>query len=60
MVRRETKEKMGYKDLRGIVAKKETLGSKGSREMLVKREIKVCLHLCDLCVCLCICLHAPV
>ena len=46
MVRRETKEKVGYKDLKGIVVRKETPGSKGPREMLVKREIKVCLHLC--------------
>ena len=45
MVRRETKEKVGYKDLKGIVVRKETQGSKGPMEMLVKREEKVCLHL---------------
>ena len=59
MVRRETKEKMGYKDLKGIVVRKETPGGKAPREMLVKREKKVCLHLCALCVCVCVyvCTH---
>ena len=60
MVRRETKEKVGYKDLKGIMVRKETPESKDPMEMSVKREKKVCLRLCDLCVCVCICLHAPV
>ena len=57
MVRRETKDKMGYKDLKGIVVRKETLGSKGPMEMLVKREEKVSLHLRVLCVYVCMHLY---
>ena len=53
MVRRETKVKVGCMDLKVIVVKKETLGNKDPREMLVKKEIKVCMHLIALCVFVC-------
>ena len=53
MVRRETKVKVGCRDLKVIVVKKETLGNKDPREMLVKKEIKVCMRLSSLCVFVC-------